>query len=302
MMKRRHFLVSLGLASTVGLPWTVQKLFESANNSFSEVKIESQDRNQYGHIVDGMVVKKDRLDQNIKDQMYRVAHFDEDFAEDIFLADEDMAVLTLTVSRMRKLQELVGHGNFCMLGFDEMLHHARNYSTVEAFSKAEQDFLERIYFQDAKEYGFMGKKLISSLTMTINKAEGVKISGSGNFLFKGKPLETYNRLKKDIGGKLILTSGIRSTVKQMYLFLAKAEESKGNLSKASRSLAPPGHSYHALGDFDVGNINMGEMNFTAAFSKTKEFEQLVKLGYISIRYTRDNTIGVRYEPWHIKVV
>ena len=152
------------------------------------------------------------------------------------------------------------------------------------------------------EYGFMGKKIITSMTEQVNRKDGIKISGSGNYLFKGKPLDTYYKLKKDIGDNLILTSGIRSIVKQMYLFLAKVEGSMGNLSKASRSLAPPGHSYHAVGDFDVGNIGMGEMNFTEQFAETEEFRQLVKLGYISIRYTQNNYFGVRYEPWHIKVV
>jgi zinc D-Ala-D-Ala carboxypeptidase len=26
------------------------------------------------------------------------------------------------------------------------------------------------------------------------------------------------------------------------------------------------------------------------------------LGYVQIRYTEDNRLGVRFEPWHIKVV
>jgi D-alanyl-D-alanine carboxypeptidase len=28
---------------------------------------------------------------------------------------------------------------------------------------------------------------------------------------------------------------------------------------------------------------------------------LVELGYINMRYPEDNLLGVRYEPWHIKV-
>ena len=112
----------------------------------------------------------------------------------------------------------------------------------------------------------------------------------------------YNKVKKDIGDSVILTSGIRGVVKQIHLFLAKAVKTGGNLSQASRSLAPPGHSYHGVGDFDVGKIGFGANNFTAAFSGTMEYKRLCELGYVAIRYTENNPYGVRFEPWHIKVV
>jgi len=100
----------------------------------------------------------------------------------------------------------------------------------------------------------------------------------------------------------VLTSGIRSVVKQTHLFLAKTIQSKGNMSRASRSLAPPGHSYHGIGDFDVGKVGFGRKNFSEEFARTDEFMKLVELGYVDIRYPKDNLYGVRYEPWHIKVV
>ena len=34
----------------------------------------------------------------------------------------------------------------------------------------------------------------------------------------------------------------------------------------------------------------------------EEYKKLIELKYIDLRYTKDNQIGVRYEPWHIKVV
>ena len=100
----------------------------------------------------------------------------------------------------------------------------------------------------------------------------------------------------------MLTSGVRGVVKQYHLFMAKAVQSEGNLSRASRSLAPPGHSFHAIGDFDVGRVNGGLSNFTSDFAQTDEFKRLQDLGFVKIRYTTDNEYGVRYEPWHIRVV
>ena len=73
-------------------------------------------------------------------------------------------------------------------------------------------------------------------------------------------------------------------------------------SPSSHLLAPPGHSYHALGDFDVGKKGFGHKNFSDEFSATEEYKRLSDLGYIDIRYPQNNPFGVRYEPWHIKVV
>ena len=44
---------------------------------------------------------------------------------------------------------------------------------------------------------------------------------------------------------LVLTTGVRGVVKQFYLFLRKADRANGNLSLASRSLAPPGYSAYS---------------------------------------------------------
>ena len=125
---------------------------------------------------------------------------------------------------------------------------------------------------------------------------------TGHFLYRGDSEALYLKVKKDIGASIVLTSGIRNVVKQTHLFLAKTIQSNGNLSRASRSLAPPGHSFHGIGDFDVGKVGFGSKNFTSDFSDTKEFQKLVELGYVDMRYPLHNLLGVRYEPWHIKVV
>jgi hypothetical protein len=74
-----------------------------------------------------------------------------------------------------------------------------------------------------------------------------------------------------------------------------------SLSLASRSLAPPGYSYHGIGDFDVGQVGLGADNFSQRFTTTRVYRKLKDLGYMKIRYVEDNMLGVRFEPWHIKV-
>jgi len=130
----------------------------------------------------------------------------------------------------------------------------------------------------------------------------VKVRRTGNYLYKGLPLETYQKIRDDIGDQVILTSGVRSVIKQFMLFLGKAHESRGNLSMASRSLAPPGYSFHGIGDFDVGRVGLGAANFTEQFADTDVFKKLKDLGYIQLRYQDGNLFGVRFEPWHIRVL
>ncbi len=205
-------------------------------------------------------------------------------------------------ARLARLQRYVGFGNFNVIGWDEALRHARNRSRIGAFTAAELDFTEDLFFTNADALGFYGDKVVSRLSATIARQDIVKVAGSGHYLFKGQPLETYRRIRRDVGESIVLTSGIRSVVKQIHLFLNKTARVDGNLSQASYSLAPPGHSYHAIGDFDVGKRGFGSRNFSAAFAETDEFRRLADLGYVDIRYPRDNPFGVRYEPWHIKVV
>ena len=99
-----------------------------------------------------------------------------------------------------------------------------------------------------------------------------------------------------------MTSGIRNVVKQLSLYCNKIYNSKGNLTKASTAIAPPAYSYHTISDFDVGRRGWGYKNFTAHFARTTEFYKMRKLNYISMRYTINNKDGVRYEPWHVKVI
>ncbi len=242
------------------------------------------------------------LDEYIKDGLHKTKDFNQTYNDDVLLNPKLHAVLQSTVDRLTRLQRLLGYANFNLLGFDSALKYARGYSRVGAFTKPELDFIESIFFEDASHYGFLGNKVVTKLTDHIPKRETIKMPNTGHYLFKGQPLQVYNRIKNDVGGSVVLTSGIRGVVKQIHLFLAKAVKTRGNLSQASRSLAPPGHSYHGVGDFDVGKIGFGANNFTSAFSATKEYKKLRDLGYVVIRYTENNPYGVRFEPWHIKVV
>ena len=182
------------------------------------------------------------------------------------------------------------------------MKYAKRYSVIGAFSLQELALIEMLFANDAKEYGFLGEKVSTTLTDVIRRNDVLKVRGTGHYVYKGEALNTYTKISKVIGPDLQLTSGVRSVVKQLHLFMAKAVKSNGNLSRASRSLAPPGHSFHGIGDFDVGKKGLGAANFTSQFAKTDIYQRLCDLGLISMRYPYANAYGVRHEPWHIKVV
>lgn len=241
---------------------------------------------------------KIELDEHIKDS---IDLYTQKSRKDIILSGKDFELLKKVTQRIKRVQQTVGHGNFNLISFDGMLSIAKRYSKVGAFTKEEKTFLESVFYKNANEYGFFGDKVLHKLTTSINKKEIKKIPYTGHYLYNGESRNLYNKIRKEVGKSVILTSGIRGIAKQMYLFLNKSIRSQGNLSEASQSLAPPGYSFHGVGDFDVGKVGYGYRNFTADFAKTDEFKKLIDSGYIDIRYPENNPFGVRYEPWHIKI-
>ena len=240
-------------------------------------------------------------DQQVAGYLRKIRNFDAIFASDIYLDARYESLLLKTTQRLARVESYIGHGNFNLMSFDEMLRSGRDFSWIGGFGADELNFLEEVFFANPNRYGFFGKKISTEITDSIPKQDVTKVSNSGHFLLKGESLNLYRQIKNDVGEGLILTSGVRSIVKQMHLFLAKTMDTNGNLSRASRSLAPPGHSYHGVGDFDIGKIGYGVRNFTADFSETDEYRKIAALGYVDIRYPTDNLFGVRFEPWHIKI-
>ncbi len=232
----------------------------------------------------------------------KVEHFEYDFSDDVHMTEAEYTTLVSALERLNRVQAYVGHGNFNVLSFDDMLRYARYQPRIGEFPTSELDYLEKLFYDDVSRLGFFGERVISELTHSYAENDIAKIPGSGHYLLRGDSEAFYDKVREKVGDTLLLTSGIRGVVKQYHLFMAKAVQAEGNLSRASRSLAPPGHSYHAIGDFDVGRVNGGLSNFTADFAETDEFKKLQDLGFVKIRYTTDNEYGVRYEPWHIRVV
>ena len=235
------------------------------------------------------------------DSLHKIRDFDRTYPDDYLLGESRMELLVETAAKLERAVEVIGHGNFNLVCFDDLLRYALRYDRIGAFSREQLQFLDEIFYADAELYGFYGKKVIDDQTYRFDERDVEIIPSTGHYLLRGESLDRYQRIRTDLGESVFLTSGVRGVVKQYQLFLKKAVETGGNLSQASRSLAPPGYSYHATGDFDVGRVGFGLKNFTEDFADTDEYKKLIDLGYVDIRYTATNPYGVRHEPWHIKI-
>ncbi len=224
------------------------------------------------------------------------------FHSNVYLREDQRKSFYSVQKKLELVKKYIGFGNFNIISFDDILKISARVSKIGKFSKEELDFIEEIFYEDPSRYGFYGSRTMPSLTSKIDKSEVIKIPRTGHYLFKGDPLDSYTKAKRDVGSSLILTSGVRGIPKQMNLFFNKLKSTKENLTLAAHSLAPPAYSYHSLGDFDVGKKGWGYKNFTVSFVRTKEFWRLRRLPYISMRYTINNKDGVRFEPWHVKII
>ncbi len=221
---------------------------------------------------------------------------------DIYLSYREFKTLESLNKRLKRLSRFIGYANFNIVSFQDALFYGRNYSKIGSFTKDELALVEKLFYEDQEQYGFYGAKTCSNINNKISKKDVVKIPYTGHYLFKGKPQEDYAKLKIDIGDTLILTSGVRNVVKQLSLYANKIYNNGGNITRATIAIAPPAHSYHTISDFDVGRVGWGYKNFTADFASTKEFKKMRQLNYIGMRYNKNNSDGVRFEPWHVEVI
>jgi hypothetical protein len=240
-------------------------------------------------------------DARLQDYFEKMRNFERPHRDDVFVDQEELPVLHACAQRLGLVEAVMGYGFFHLLSFDDALMCSRNYERVGAFTRPEVAFMEKIFHRDARCYGFLGDKPLQNLTHSVPRNEVVRIAATGNYLHRGASFEAYQKIKKSVGDRVILTSGVRGIMKQFRLFLGKASQNNGNLSLASRQMAPPGYSYHGFNDFDVGQAGFGDLNFTERFTDTDAYRRLVDLGCLNLRYPRDNMLGVRYEPWHIMV-
>ena len=250
---------------------------------------------------DGPVSEHDLPNHHFSDDYFsKLKNFNQPHPDDIYLTGRYLDLMQSCWLKLKKTQDTVGYGNFNVISYDKFLKVCRSYGHIGAVLPEEETFIEKLFYADATKYGFFGERVFTSITHDVPAREIAELPGTGHWLFRDESMPLFYKLNKHIGTSLVMTSGVRGVAKQMHLFLNRAVRNRGNLSLTSRAIAPPGYSFHGCGDFDIGRNGWGYRNFTSEFETTSEFKELYKMGYVRLRYPFGNTLGVRYEPWHVK--
>lgn len=183
-------------------------------------------------------------------------------------------------------------------------------------SSDEQAFLKQFETLDAQALGvkipFRGfatgeeeLAVITGQTMTV-KGEVKELPPQ--FL----PPDVYERylkmmaaMEKDLGRRLLIESGYRSSAYQLYLFVYYLQNHEYSIRETVKFVALPGYSEHgsvehqAIDFISIEGIN-GEDDATE-FEVLPEYEWLLKnapqFGFV-LSYPREAGGGITFEPWH----
>jgi zinc D-Ala-D-Ala carboxypeptidase len=135
------------------------------------------------------------------------------------------------------------------------------------------------------------------------------INADGSLKMRQVAAQSYRKMTDDAaaaGVHLSPISGFRSVADQNELFFKVKEERNQAVSKRAEVSAPPGHSEHHTGyAVDIGDGDRPDTNLSQSFEDTPAFVWLsanaAKYSF-EISFTKGNTQGVSYEPWHWRFV
>jgi len=236
-----------------------------------------------------------------QDYFDRMVAADDVFENDQFLSPVELEMAREVVERLRDVEAFVGHGRFTTLSFKTVFKHSAGLAS-RRFTVADIRFLRDIFNRSSELLGFNGPRISDQFLAGHPQDALTFYPKYGEYLLSGEASGQFERLQAELGASVMLTSGYRGHPKQMLLYLEKVVESEGNLSLASRNRAPAGYSFHFTGDFDVGDVALGEQSFSRRFLKTAIYQSMLRAGWVKWRYPSHNLLGVRFEPWHIASV
>lgn len=232
------------------------------------------------------------------------------------LSDEDIAGVKNLIKKLEPfIHKRDKTKDLAKLTFEEL------YSPL---NKEEQKFLKSFQDVDAKELGVKipyrgiatGKEDLVLIVGQKVKVRDHKKEGTDKDQrelapqFLPRPVfekytEMMKAMKKDLGKKLLVESGYRSSAYQLYLFVYYLQNHKYSIRETVKFVALPGYSEHGAPAFQaIDFINQdginGEDN-TAEFDVLPEFAWLQKNAKkfdFVLSYPKKAPVGITYEPWH----
>jgi len=236
------------------------------------------------------------------------------------LPDADIEMRKQVISKLQPLiQERDAKGDLATLTFEEL------YAPL---TKDERNFLRQFRHLPRKETGIkIPWRGISSGEKDLMVIKGQKVKDKVRVRKEGKlvteivdrtlppqflPLTVYQKffammaaMEKEIGRRLYVDSGYRSSAFQLYLFVYYLKNHDYSVKETVRFVTLPGYSEHGCPKYQaVDFINADGVN---GDPKVEEFEALPEnlwlhehaheFGFV-LSYPKDSPAGITYEPWH----
>lgn len=191
-------------------------------------------------------------------------------------------------------------------------------------NKEEQDFLKQFEKLDAKKLGvkipFRGfatgkedlKLIVGQKVKVIGEAKKKTKKEYRELAPQFLPPNVYAQydemmaaMEKDIGKRLLIESGYRSSAYQLYLFVYYLQNHKYSIQETVKFVALPGYSEHGAPKFQaIDFINRDGINGEdnpSEFDVLPEFDWMMKnakkYGFV-LSYPKNGPVGITYEPWH----
>jgi hypothetical protein len=224
------------------------------------------------------------------------------------LSDNDIKMVENLLAKLAPLiKQHDDKKNLATLTFDEL------YGPLDP---NQSSFLKSFQNLNAKDLNvkipFRGIATGKEKLVTIT-GQNIKIKGEPNELppqflppqiYKSY-LAMMHAMQKDIGKRLYVESGYRSSAYQLYLFIFYLKNHDYSIRETVKFVALPGYSEHGAPAYQA--IDFIDINGTNGEQNPKDFEDLPEFAWLQanaakfdfvLSYPKDSQDGITYEPWH----
>jgi D-alanyl-D-alanine carboxypeptidase len=228
------------------------------------------------------------------------------------LPQKDIVMVKTLLEKLEPLiDEREADSTLATLTFDEL------YAPL---NEKESQFLRDFQGLDAKALNVKiplrgiatGKEPLTKIAGQRVRTANVQNGASRELRVQYLPEHVYEKYKdmmaamqKDIGKRLLIESGYRSSAYQLYLFVYYLKNHEYSIRETVKWVALPGYSEHGAPDHQAvdfineSGIN-GEYN-TKEFEDLPEYHWLMKhagaFGFV-LSYPKTDQSGITFEPWH----
>jgi len=117
--------------------------------------------------------------------------------------------------------------------------------------------------------------------------------------------QMMDAMEKDLGKRLYVESGYRSSAYQLYLFIASLKNHNYSILETAKFVALPGYSEHGCPRQQaldlVNEDGIDGQNNPQLFEVLPEYAWLTKNAQnfnFALSYPKDSNDGIAFEPWH----